>query len=81
MDTNGWIFVYVLQTTFLLWIIFLGGAARLEGTFASGFLIHYFAPNWSEAGIRAFAWIWLIGSTVFFVLGFFDPSFRGLVSL
>ena len=74
-----WIVFYILDLLFWCWIIFWGGASWLEGTFKSGFLLSTFAPRWSTDGIRLFAWLSLIVSTLWFIAGLFSPDFRILV--
>jgi hypothetical protein len=76
MSELAWIACYGLNVLFWLWLIRWGGAERLEGTFTSGLLLSTFAPRWSADGIRLFAWISLIGSTVTFLIGIFRPDFR-----
>ena len=71
-----WIGLYGAITLFWIWIIFWNGAERLEGTLASGFLVDWFAPRWSADGIRLFAWLSLILSSIVFVLGLFVPELR-----
>lgn len=71
-----WLACYALNLLFWLWVIRWGGAERLEGTFTSGLLFSSFAPNWSADGIRMFAWLSLIGSTITFFIGLFRPEFR-----
>ena len=76
MSLGLWVLSYAADTTFWMWVIFWGGADRLEDTFASGFLISTFAPNWTADGIRIFGWLTVAVSTVAFVAGIFMPAFR-----
>lgn len=64
------------SVVFWLWVLLWGGAERLEGTFASGFLISWFAPRWSAEGIRLFALLSLLGTLVTFAVGWFVPEWR-----
>ena len=48
-----WIVLAAL-TLFTAWVVFLGGAERLEGTIKSAFLIHSSALSWHAAGIKAY---------------------------
>jgi len=75
-STLIWILSYVVNLLFWLWVVFWGGAERLEGTFASGFIINSLAPNWTSEGIKLFGWLTLAGSTIGFVLGVCCPSLR-----
>jgi len=72
----AWVLVYLVELLFWVWIIGWGGAKWLEGTFASGFLISYFAPSWSAEGIKLFAWVSLLACTIWFVVGIFNLSVR-----
>jgi hypothetical protein len=50
-------------TVFAVWVVFLGGAERIEGTIKSAFLIHSWAPYWHAAGIKAYiaiSWVGLV---------------------
>jgi hypothetical protein len=76
MSIEQWVLGYVVDLLFCLWVIRWGGARWLEGTFASGFLISWFAPRWSAEGIRLFTLLSLIGSSVWFVVGLFAPDAR-----
>lgn len=66
----------MLDLLFWLWVIRWGGAERLEGTFTSGLLVNYFAVNWSAEGIKLFAWLTLIATTIWFFAGVFYPEIR-----
>ena len=76
MSLTAWIILYLGQLVFWVWVIRWGGAERLEGTFASGFLINYFATRWNADGIRLFAWLTLAAGTIWFVIGLFNPLVR-----
>jgi hypothetical protein len=76
MSDLTWVGSYLVNILFWLWLIRWGGAERLEGTFTSGLLLSTFAPQWSADGIRLFAWLSLIASTVVFVIGLFQPEVR-----
>jgi len=67
------------QLLFWLWIARWGGARRLEGTFASGFLVHLLAPRWTSEGLQLFAWLSIAASTFWFILGIFVPWARPFV--
>jgi len=71
-----WVFLYLIDLVFWIWVVRLGGAERLEGTLASGCLISIFAPRWSAEGIKAAGWLVIVLSTIWFVIGLFSPSLR-----
>jgi len=71
---------YAIDLVFFLWILRWGGAERLERSFLAGFL-DYFAIGWNAEGIKLFALLWLIVSTLIFVLGLFNQNLRELVFL
>jgi hypothetical protein len=71
-----WTAFFFFEVLFWLWIIRWGGAEWLEGTLTSGFIISYFAPTWRAEGIKLFGWLSLIFSTIWFVIGLFEPSLR-----
>ena len=55
MPLTTWIGAYAVAVLACVWLI-RWGAERLEGTFASGFLCSWFAPQWSADGIKVFGW-------------------------
>ena len=76
MGLTAWVAVFLVSSLFWAWILFWGGAGRLEGTFASGFLVDVFAPRWSEEGIKLFAALTWFLSAVWFVVGLFVQEAR-----
>jgi len=76
MDLLPWIAIYLVEVLFWLWVLRWGGAQWLEGTFSSGLLIHWFAPRWSADGIKLFGWLTLIVTTIWFIIGLFQPVVR-----
>jgi hypothetical protein len=76
MSEIAWVIVHFLDALFWLWIVRWGGAEWLEGTLASGLIIHYFAPRWTAEGIKLFGWGTLIGSVIWFFIGLFIPAAR-----
>lgn len=76
MSIVKWIIAYASDAAFWSWVIFWGGAEILEGTFASGFLISIFAPKLDAEGLKLVGWFFLIGSTIWFLLGFVFPAMR-----
>ncbi len=67
---------YLINLVFWLWVCRWGGAERLDGTFISGLLIHFFAPRWSADGIKLFGYGTIFISTILFVIAIFYPDFR-----
>ena len=75
MSTSWWIAAYVVQALFWLWIARWGGARWVHG-WRAAFLVHWVAWRWDEEVIQLFAWLSLVGTTLWFALGMFDPSLR-----
>ena len=76
MSLTLWTVLHAAQALLWLWILRWGGAAYLEGTLLSGFLVSTFAPRWSADGLRMAALILLMFCAVSFVVGLFVPSLR-----
>ena len=76
MSLTELIVTYSINLVFWLWVVRWGGAEWLEGSFTSGFLIHFFAPRWSADGIKLFGYSAILISTIFFVAALFYPDFR-----
>jgi hypothetical protein len=71
-----WIGLFVLNSLFWSWILFWGGAERLEGSFLAALLVHLRASAWSAEGIKLFALLsWLI-SGFWFLIGLFSGEVR-----
>ena len=75
-----WLLSYLLSSLFWLWILAFGGARWVEG-WKSFLLIDWFAHRWDEEGIRLFALLFWVATTVWFVLGVFVPELRILYNL
>jgi hypothetical protein len=76
MSVLVWVILFAVTSLFWAWIVFGGGAERLEGTIAAVLLIDWFAARWSADGIRAFAvFTWLL-QTIWFAIGLFVPTAR-----
>jgi hypothetical protein len=71
-----WIAAHAAEAVFCLWVLRWGGAERLEGSFASGFLVSSFAPRWSAEGLKMAALILLVFCAVSFVAGLLVPGLR-----
>lgn len=76
MPTSLWVAFYVGQAIFWIWIARWGGASWVRG-WRAAFLVDWLAWRWDEDVIRLFAWFSLVGTTLWFALGLFDPSVRG----
>ena len=76
MSLLFWIFSYLVDLLFWLWIIFRGGAEWLEGSFLSVLVGGRWGPEMSADGIRIFAWLSLIGTTIYFIIGLLNPDSR-----
>jgi len=72
--------LYIIDLVILLWIVRWGGAGWLENSFIAGFL-NYFAIGWRAEGIKLFALLWLIISTILFFVGLIEPELRELAFL
>ena len=64
---DKWI-VLGVGTLFAAWVVFLGGAERLEGTIKSAFLINSMAPSWHAAGIKVYVAISWVGAVAWILL-------------
>jgi hypothetical protein len=60
--------VFGAGTLFVAWVVFLGGAERLEGTIKSAFLVHEWAPNWHATGIKIYVVATWVGAVVWMLL-------------
>ncbi len=76
MNVLVWIGLFVASSLFWAWLLFWGGAEWLDGSFLSGLLIHFRAPEWGAEGIKLFAVLSWLGQTIWFVIGLFAKSSR-----
>ena len=53
-------------TVVATWVVFFGGAERLEGTITSAFLIEAPAPLWRAVGIKVYTAISWVGVLIWF---------------
>ena len=81
MSLAWWVALYLVTSVFWLWVVFLGGAERLEGTVAAGLLVDWLAPHWTADGIRLFVGLSWVLQTVWFVIGLFEPASRSDATL
>lgn len=75
MSLLVWVGLYVLQALWWLWLACGGGARVVQGAWAA-IVVHQLAWRWTPDGIRLFAWLSLVVSTAWFVLGVFEPAAR-----
>jgi hypothetical protein len=75
MSTATWVALYIVQALWWLWLARWGGARSIKG-WPAGFMLHPVAWKWDAELIRVFAWLSLAASTVWFVLGLFEPAAR-----
>ena len=61
--------VFAVTSLFWAWVLFRGGAERLEGSFLARLLVDDLASRWSAQGIKLFVGLtWLIQGVLFVVL-------------
>lgn len=77
MSLLAWIGLFALESLFFAWILFWGGARRLEGSWLAELLVSYRASLTSADGIRLIAWVLWIGGAVWFLVGIVVPGVRG----
>jgi hypothetical protein len=70
------VIVFGISSLFWAWIIFLGGADWLEGSFISAFLISVHAPQWTAEEMKAFVGLIWFFEGIWFVVGLFVPGAR-----
>jgi hypothetical protein len=75
VSTLAWIALYIIQALWWLWLARWGGARSVQG-WPSAFLVDPLAWRWDRDVIRLFAWLALAASTVWFVIGLFQPAAR-----
>ncbi|VTS02475.1 Uncharacterized protein OS=Pseudomonas stutzeri MF28 GN=L686_22480 PE=4 SV=1 [Gemmata massiliana] len=76
MSLNTWIGLFLLTSLFWAWLLFLGGARWLEGSWLIAFIVDFSAMEWTADGIRLFAMLMWILETIWFVIGLFVPEVR-----
>ena len=70
-----WTAQYALESLVLAWLIFWGGAERLDGTWLAA-LFTYRGAETSAGGIKLIAWLLWIGATFWFIWGLAEPTLR-----
>ena len=71
-----WTGLFSVYTLFAIWVLFLRGAERLEGSFVSLLVVSSRAANWTSDGIRFFVGLSWIVCAIWFVIGIFDLDVR-----
>jgi hypothetical protein len=78
MSLLTWEILFAVSSLMWIWILFLGGADWLEGSFLSGFLVSIHAPLWSADEMKLFVVLIWIGEGIWFAIGLFVPEARFL---
>jgi hypothetical protein len=68
MEVTVTVFLFAASTVFWGWIVFGDGADQLEGTFLSGLLVFYKAPEWPAPAIKVFGVLSWFASLIWFVV-------------
>ncbi len=77
MSTAVWVILYAIQAVWWLWVARWGGARVLEGWVAA-LMLEPLAWRWDADMIKVFAWLSLLATTLWFLLGLVEPIARGL---
>jgi hypothetical protein len=72
----AWVVGFAALSLFWCWLLFWGGADRLEGSFLAGLLFYSRAPEWTADGIKLFAFLTWVCQGVWFVVGLLSPEVR-----
>lgn len=76
MGIAVWVGVFAVTSLFWVWIIFLGGADWLEGSWLAAFIISSTAMEWSAEVIKLFAGLMWFGAGIWFTIGLFVKDAR-----
>jgi hypothetical protein len=76
VSTLVWIGLYLVDTLFWVWVCFYGGAELLEEHWLANLLIHWGASSWESESIKLVGWLILFFSTIWFLIGLFNPDLR-----
>ncbi len=68
MDVGFWIAAFAVTSLFCTWVIFLGGADWLEGSWLAEVLITRLAGEVSAAGLKVLAGIIWFGQAIFLLI-------------
>jgi hypothetical protein len=58
------------------WVLALGGAEWLEGSWLAGLLVHVRGPELSAEGLKVIAGLLWLFEAIWFVIGLFEPDGR-----
>ena len=76
MSIGWWIIIYLSNLVFWLWVALWGGAERLDDSFIVYFIITHVRRRWEAESLKLLAWVSIIGSSIWFVMGLFLPEVR-----
>jgi hypothetical protein len=75
---SKWIYYYIGDLVFWLWIFKWGGAELIGDTFISGFFTFMISLKWHEMspeGLKLFGWLIITVHTILFIIGLTTPEF------
>lgn len=75
MSLLAWIGVFALECLLWSWILFWGGARRLEGSWLAELVVLRGSVTTAD-GLRLVAWVLWIGGTAWFLVGLLVPGAR-----
>ena len=76
MSLAEWLLIHTASIIFWLWVLIWGGANWLMG-WKSLFFIDWFAIHWNVEQIRLYAFCILFFQIIWFLIGLFNPAYRG----
>ena len=76
MSLLAWISLFAISSLFWCWLLFLGGADWLEGSWLAALFVHVRAVEWSAQGIKLFAGLSWLCQGIWFVIGVFVREVR-----
>ena len=76
MGMTVWVALFALSSALWAWVLFLGGADWLEGSWLASLFIHARAVEWTAEGIKLFAGLTWFFQGVWFAIGLFAPGAR-----
>jgi hypothetical protein len=76
MSLEVWVLLFAATVLFWAWVIFWGGADWLEESVFSILLFGYDTEYASARFIRFYAWLSLLGTGIWFVVGLVNPQAR-----
>jgi len=79
MSLSNWIYYYIGDLAFWLWIFKFNGAELLGDSFISGIFTFMITLKWrrmSAEGLQLFGFVIIFIHTVLFIIGVTTPEFR-----